>query len=145
MTKNLTVVYKLASRFHGRLSSEEVSKVHLLHAEDNDDKVLFTTNKAPAKEKQRFVQMIIITTADGSYAVTAHVVQISNFSNSLPPQEYRNPSLWNNERQDVKTWFALTNVKEITGGLQRGSYKCCNSGKDILDSISGAANMVYVE
>ena len=59
-----------------------------------------------------------------------------------PPAEYTAPSIWDNEDRVQMGWFAISNIERIS--INRGDYVSVN-GKDLIDSISGNAYMVYVE
>lgn len=136
----MIVVYKFGTRCNGILSPREGVKVHLLHAEAHNGKVLFTTGKGPSPQYRDQIEKIILTTADGSFAVSATVDDLGKTSIMNAPADYEVPSLWSDKNL---AWFALSDVKQIEGGIKRGEYACV-TGKDLLDSISGNAYMVYV-
>ena len=139
----MIIAYRMAERCDGKLSPTEVVKIHFLHAEANDGKVLFTTNaKFPTKENREKINEIILMTKDGSYAVMANIDGLGIFENQQPPQGYMVPSVWNDETKKDRGWFALRNVKEIT--IHRGDFVSL-SGKDLLDSMNGDASMVYLD
>ena len=80
-------------------------------------------------------------TKDGSTAVLADVDFSGRYSLITPPEGYSKPSIWDNESKEGMGWFALSNMRQIE--IKRGDYLSVN-GKDLLDSMSGNAYMVYV-
>ena len=140
--KNLIVAYTLASRCGGALNSKEGINIHNLHAQANEGKVLFTTNTVPKPEYQDCIKEIILMTKDGSFAIHADVDSLGRYSLIEPPNDYTKPSIWNNEPKEGYGWFALNNLKQIK--INKGEYKA-TSGKDLIQSMSGAGYMVYIE
>ena len=135
------VVYKLGSRFSGDLSPKEGINIYELHAREHGGKVLFTINKAPAPEYRDRIEEIILMTKDGSFAVRAHVDFTGKGNVIKPPSEYTVPSIWDNEDRTQMGWFALSNVERIK--INEGDFISVN-GKDLIESMSGNAYMVYV-
>ena len=133
--------YKLAARFNGQLSSKDVVKLHLLHAEANDGRVLFTINKFPQGQYQEQIKEIILTSKDGMVALRADVDDLGKFIFKQPPTNYSVPSVWNNEPTKDKGWFALSNIRPLI--IQKGDFYSVN-GIELLDSIKGNAYMVYI-
>ena len=138
----MIVVYKFGKRFDGNLSPKEGVNLYWLHSQAHNGKVLFTTSKSPSPENRDLIDEIILTTADGSIAVHAKVDSLSKYAIMNPPKEYLVPSPWENEDTGKKVWFALSDVRKIDGGIKPGDFTCV-SGKDLLQSISGNAYMVY--
>ncbi|MCI8938041.1 MAG: hypothetical protein HFI44_14535 [Lachnospiraceae bacterium] len=141
MSQKLMVVYKLGSRFSGDLSPKEGINIYELHAREHGGKVLFTINKAPAPEYRDRIEEIILMTKDGSFAVRAHVDFTGKGNVIKPPSEYTVPSIWDNEDRTQMGWFALSNVERIK--INEGDFISVN-GKDLIESMSGNAYMVYV-
>ena len=81
-------------------------------------------------------------TKDGSFAIKADVDFTGKGNIISPPAEYTAPSIWDNEDSEQMGWFAISNIKRIS--INRGDYVSVN-GKDLIDSMSGNAYMVYVE
>lgn len=142
MENNLLVAYKFGSRFSGDLSPKEGINIYELHAREHGGKVLFTINKAPAPEYRDKIEEIILMTKDGSFAVRAHVDFTGKGNVINPPSEYTVPSIWDNEDRTQMAWFALSDLKRIK--IKKGDITSVN-GKDLIDSMSGNAYMVYVE
>ena len=142
MKKQLMVVYKFGSQFGGDLSPKEGINLYELHAREHDGKVLFTINKAPAAEYRDRIQSIILMTKDGSFAIKADVDFTGKGNIINPPADYTVPSIWDNEDREQMGWFAISNIKRIS--INRGDYVSVNR-KDLIDSMSGNAYMVYVE
>lgn len=141
MSQKLMVVYKLGSRFSGDLSPKEGINIYELHAREHGGKVLFTINKAPAPEYRDRIEEIILMTKDGSFAVRAHVDFTGKGNVIKSPSEYTVPSIWDNEDRTQMGWFALSNVERIK--INEGDFISVN-GKDLIESMSGNAYMVYV-
>ena len=80
-------------------------------------------------------------TKDGSFAVRAHVDFTGKGNVIKPPSEYTVPSIWDNEDRTQMGWFALSNVERIK--INEGDFISVN-GKDLIESMSGNAYMVYV-
>lgn len=139
--KNLIVAYKFGARYGGALSPKQGINVHALHAQANDGKVLFTINKVPRPENMDLIKEIILMTKDGSFAVHANVDDLGRYSLIEPPAGYMVPSIWNNEDKEKLAWFALSDLKSVA--IHKGDYQSVN-GKDLIDSMSGNAYMVYV-
>lgn len=142
MKSKLIVVYKFGSKFGGDLSPKEGINLYELHAREHGGKVLFTINKAPAAEYRDRIQNIILMTKDGSFAIKADVDFTGKGNVIVPPEEYTVPSIWDNEDREQMGWFAISNIERIS--IHRGDYISVN-GKDLIDSMSGNAYMVYVE
>lgn len=142
MSKKLLVAYKFGSRFSGDLSPKEGINIHDLHAREHGGKVLFTVNKAPAPEYRDKIEEIILMTKDGSFAVRAHVDFTGKGNVINPPTEYTVPSIWDNEDREKMGWFALSNLRRIK--INEGDFTSV-SGKDLIESMSANAYMVYVE
>ena len=142
MSKRLLVAYKFGSRFSGDLSPKEGINIYELHAREHGGKVLFTINKSPAPEYRDKIEEIILMTKDGSFAVRAHVDFTGKGNVVNPPTEYSVPSIWDKEDRAKMGWFALSNLKRIKINL--GDFTSVN-GKDLIESMSGNAYMVYVE
>lgn len=140
--KKLIVAYKFGTRCGGALSPKEGINIHELHAKANSGKVLFTVNKAPKAEYRDSIKEIILMTKDGDFAIHADVDFLGRYSLIYPPTDYTVPSIWNNENKEGLGWFALSNLKRIE--IKRGDYESVN-GKDLIDSMSGNAYMVYIE
>ena len=137
----LLVAYKFGVRCGGDLSPREGILLYKLHAQSHDGKVLFTINKVPRPEYRDYIRKIILMTKDGSTAVLADVDFSGRYSLITPPEGYSKPSIWDNESKEGMGWFALSNMRQIE--IKRGDYLSVN-GKDLLDSMSGNAYMVYV-
>lgn len=142
MSQRLLVAYKFGSRFSGDLSPKEGINIYELHAREHGGKVLFTINKAPAPEYRDKIEEIILMTKDGSFAVHAHVDYTGKGNVINPPTEYTVPSIWDNEDRAKMGWFALSDLKRIK--INKGDFISVN-GKDLIESMSGNAYMVYVE
>lgn len=140
--RNLLVAYKFGTRKDGKLSPKEGIMLHELHAQANGGKVLFTTAKSPSSEYRDYIKEIILMTKNGSFAIHADVDYLGRYSLIAPPADYSVPSIWNDEEKEALGWFALSNLKLIE--IKRGQYQSVN-GKDLIDSMSGNAYMVYVE
>ena len=141
MSQKLLVAYKLGSRFSGDLSPKEGINIYEIHAREHGGKVLFTTNKAPAPEYRDMIEEIILMTKDGSFAVRAHVDFTGKGTVINPPSEYTVPSIWDNEDRAQMGWFALSDLKRIK--INKGDFISVNR-KDLIESMSGNAYMVYV-
>lgn len=142
MSQKLLVAYKFGSRFSGDLSPKEGINIYELHAREHEGKVLFTINKAPAPEYRDMIEEIILMTKDGSFAVRAHVDFTGKGNVIDPPSEYTIPSIWDNEDRTQMGWFALSNLERIK--INEGDFISVN-GKDLIESMSGNAYMVYVK
>lgn len=142
MSHDLLVAYKFGSRFSGDLSPKEGINIYELHAREHGGKVLFTINKAPAPEYRDRIEEIILMTKDGSFAVRAHVDFTGKGNVINPPSEYTVPSIWDNEDRTQMGWFALSDLVRIK--INKGDFTSVN-GKDLIESMSGNAYMVYVE
>lgn len=142
MSQKLLVAYKFGSRFSGDLSPKEGINIYELHARKHEGKVLFTINKAPAPEYRDMIEEIILMTKDGSFAVRAHVDFTGKGNVINPPSEYTIPSIWDNEDRTQMGWFALSNLERIK--INEGDFISVN-GKDLIESMSGNAYMVYVK
>lgn len=142
MSQKLLVAYKFGSRFSGDLSPKEGINIYELHARKHEGKVLFTINKAPAPEYRDMIEEIILMTKDGSFAVRAHVDFTGKGNVINPPSEYTIPSIWDNEDRTQMGWFALSNLESIK--INEGDFISVN-GKDLIESMSGNAYMVYVK
>ncbi len=142
MPLDLIVAYKFGSRFSGDLSPKEGINIHELHAREHGGKVLFTINKAPAPQYRDRIKKIILMTKDGSFAVFADVDFTGKGNVIQPPSEYTAPSIWDNEDRTQMGWFALSNLKRIE--IKEGDFTSVN-GKDLIESMSGNAYMVYVK
>lgn len=142
MSQKLLVAYKFGSRFSGDLSPKEGINIYELHAREHGGKVLFTINKAPAPEYRDMIEEIILMTKDGSFAVRAHVDFTGKGNVINPPSEYTIPSIWDNEDRTQMGWFALSNLERIK--INEGDFISVN-GKDLIESMSGNAYMVYVK
>lgn len=140
----MKVLYNLGARLNNELNASEVVKIHYLHASANENKVLFTTERMLVQGKMHLVTEIILTTKDGSVAMVGNVVAIGKYDeNMTPPAGFSKPSLWNDEIEAGKMWFAIDDVHKIYNGIQRGQYICNSSDNDVLDSINSNADIVY--
>ena len=137
---NEMVVYKFGARRDRGVSAMEGIKFHYAHAVANDGKVLFTVTRFPDGGHRDMIDRILLTTKDGSYAVLADVDQLGRFDKLTPPDGYTIPSIWNDER-DMVGWFALSNLREITG--EPGTYTTLYAN-DLHQSISGRGYLTYV-
>lgn len=142
MNNDLIVAYKFGSRFGGDLSPKEGVNIYELHAREHDGKVLFTVNKAPKAELRDRIKEIILMTKDGGFAIKADVDFTGKGNIINPPADYTVPSIWDNEDREEMGWFAISNLQKIR--INRGDYTSVN-GKDLIDSMSGNAYMVYIE
>jgi len=136
----LGLVYKFGERFDGELSAREGINIYALHAKEHDGKVLLTMKRGPRKEYRHMIKKVILTVRDGSYAIIADVEDISKGTKKPIPDGYTAPSIWEKEPEDMH-WFALCNIKRTK--IEPNTYTS-DSGKDLLQSISGKAPMVYV-
>ena len=120
----MIVAYKFGIQKGGALSAAEGIKVHYLHAEANDGKVLLTMGRFPRAEYR-------------------DVEDLSKIDLFAPPEQYTVPSIWNDETsEEVAGWFALKNLREIK--INPGDFTA-TSGKDLLDSLDSRAYMIYCE
>ena len=136
----LALVYKFGERFDGELSAREGINFYALHAKEHNGKVLLTMERGPRKEYRHLIKKIIITVKDGSYAITADVKDIGKGTKIPIPEGFTVPSIWKKEPDNMH-WFALSNVQRTT--IEPNTYTSIN-GKDLLQSISSHAYMVYV-
>ena len=136
----LALVYKFGERFDGELSAREGINFYALHAKEHNGKVLLTMERGPRKEYRHLIKKIILTIKDGSYAIIADVEALDKGAKIPIPEGYTVPSIWEREPENMH-WFALSNVKRTT--IEPNTYTSVN-GKDLLQSISSHAYMVYV-
>ena len=137
----MIVCYKFGSRKNGDLSPREGIKLHLFHSEAHENKVLYTTNKFPVSSYRDSITEIILTTRDGSYAAIGEVVDLGRKDVFAPPSDYSVPSIYSDQEEETTTgWFAIRNLKKIE--IKSGDFTSVN-GKDLLESLSGNAYMVY--
>ncbi|MEE0929404.1 MAG: hypothetical protein UIM53_00225 [Acutalibacteraceae bacterium] len=139
---DLIVAYKFGARLNGKLSPREGINLHQLHAQANGGKVLFTISKFPQAEYRDYITKIILMTKDGRFALMADVDFLGLYSSSPTPDGYTVPSVFNDEDKSCRGWFALSNLQPIE--VNKGDYTSVN-GKDLLDSMSGNAYMVYLK
>ena len=139
----MIVAYKFGIQKGGALSAAEGIKVHYLHAEANDGKVLLTMGRFPRAEYRDDITQVILTTRSGNYAVIGDVEDLSKIDLFAPPEQYTVPSIWNDETsEEVAGWFALKNLREIK--INPGDFTA-TSGTDLLDSLDSRAYMIYCE
>ncbi|MFH6649617.1 hypothetical protein [Streptococcus suis] len=147
---NLTIdiiAYKLGDRLNG-MSAKDVLDAHYNHAINNGGRVLFTvptenvtkigSGKQPGK--------IILTPGDFSRGFEAVIVDFDEFQNRMPNSSYRNPSQFNTnqESQTNYTWFELKNPKKLAT-LALEQFTNVNTGKPLIESLSGQSCRIYVQ
>lgn len=84
----MIVAYKFGIQKGGALSAAEGIKVHYLHAEANDGKVLLTMGRFPRAEYRDDITQVILTTRSGNYAVIGDVEDLSKIDLFAPPEQY---------------------------------------------------------
>ncbi|MEI4327555.1 hypothetical protein V9Z56_01350 [Streptococcus suis] len=141
------IAYKLGDRLNG-MSAKDVLDAHYNHAINNGGRVLFTvptenvtkigSGKQPGK--------IILTPGDFSRGFEAVIVDFDEFQNRMPNSSYRNPSQFNTnqESQTNYTWFELKNPKKLAT-LALEQFTNVNTGKPLIESLSGQSCRIYVQ
>lgn len=141
------IAYKLGDRLNG-MSAKDVLDAHYNHAINNGGRVLFTvptenvtkigSGKQPGK--------IILTPGDFSRGFEAVIVDFDEFQNRMPNSSYRNPSQFDTiqESQSNYTWFELKNPKKLAT-LALEQFTNVNTGKPLIESLSGQSCRIYVQ
>lgn len=138
----MTLVYRLGER--DGLPWESIIRIHALHAENHDGKVLLTTDSLPAKDAS--FEDLILTTADGKTTLRADVVAWGRETRpSLEaPGGFEQPSVWpTDDYRGTGAWFCLDVTSEDP--IENGEFVLVSNGKELLSSFPGQQPIRYVK
>lgn len=153
------IAYSLGGSRAGKISPIENIRIHALHAEANDGKLLVRLGKAPSaanRDVLRERKTLLLVGVAAKRALRAKIVDCGDLKASggdlsLVPAGYENPSIWAddhpggdgaNGRPARPAWFAVTDVEEI-GAEELEQIQSVN-GKPLLVSLSGASPWAYL-
>ncbi|MFH6624174.1 hypothetical protein [Streptococcus suis] len=87
-----------------------------------------------------------MTPGDFSRGFEAVIVDFDEFQNRMPNSSYQNPSQFDTiqESQSNYTWFELKNPKKLAT-LALEQFTNVNTGKPLIESLSGQSCRIYVQ
>ncbi|HEL9647373.1 TPA: hypothetical protein U0K03_001428 [Streptococcus suis] len=141
------IAYKLGDRLNG-MSAKDVLDAHYNHAINNGGRVLFTvpTENVTKVGKNKQPDQLIMTLGDFSDGFIAEVDDFGEFHSKTPSNADRNPSQFNANQEIIAnhTWFELKNPKKLAT-LALEQFTNVNTGKPLIESLSGQSCRIYVQ
>lgn len=120
------VMYRIKDREVANRKTMEAKSIldaHVFHANDNDNKVLFTTplkasNVEKKPERDNLKQIILALSENIQYIGEIHEMGKLNGKNSRRYLDYEVPSQWKNrlENDEFKknyAWYEIENIREL--------------------------------
>ncbi|HEM4146833.1 hypothetical protein [Streptococcus suis] len=142
------IAYKLGDHCNGEMLARSVLDAHYNHAINNGGRVLFTvpTENVTKVGKNKQPDQLIMILGDFSDGFIAEVDDFGEFHSKTPSNAYQNPSQFDTiqESQTNYTWFELKNPKKLAT-LALEQFTNVNTGKPLIESLSGQSCRIYVQ